>query len=210
MFFLKKIFYHVTISLMIVSTLLKISPIRKIIYLLGKRRAKNIVGRILPFLEQCQTIIDIGSGTGNITELLIKNGKKVTPVDIRNLSVTRGIVPILYEGEKIPFPNGAFDAALLICVLHHAKNNENILQEAKRVAKKIIIIEDIYTGKTNKLLINFFDNFFNFEFFKNPHSNKTDKEWKELFNNFNLRLESFEYYRSLLVFHHVLYSLTRR
>jgi len=192
---------------MLVTILLKISPIRKIIYLLGRWRAKNIVSRILPFLEQSQTVIDIGSGTCNITELLIRKGKKVTPVDIQNLSVTRGIIPIIYEGEKIPFPDGAFDASLLICVLHHVKNNENILQEAKRVAKKIIIIEDIYTSKINKLLTNFFDNFFDFKFLKNPHSNKTDKEWRDLFENFNLRLEHAEYYRSFVVFRQALYTL---
>jgi len=183
---------------------------KKIIYLLGKWRAKEIIAKILPLLKKSQTIIDIGSGTGNVAELLIKSGKKITPVDVKNLSSVPGISPIIYDGVEIPFPEGSFDAALLICVLHHTKNPEDLLKEARRVARKIVVIEDIFKSRAHQLLSNFFDNLLSLEFFKNPHSNKTDKEWRELFKGFGLRVEYSEYYRSLVVFRHALYALTTK
>jgi ubiquinone/menaquinone biosynthesis C-methylase UbiE len=181
--------------------------IKKIIYLLARPRAKNIAFRILPLLEESEKIIDIGAGTCNVTEFLIKSGKKVTPLDVKNLSFVKGITPILYDGERIPFADNSSDAALLICVLHHAKNPENLLREAKRVAKKIIVIEDVYHNRMQKMLSNFFDNLLSLEFFKNPHSNKTDKEWKQLFNELGFQIEHCEYYRSFIVFNHALYEL---
>lgn len=179
-------------------------------YWLGRLRAKKILAKILPLLADSQTVLDIGCGTGNIAELLIKNGKNLVPLDVRNLSFVKEIKPVLYNGEKIPFPESSFDAALLICVLHHAKNPKNLLKEAKRVAKKIIVVEDIHKNTFHKWLTRFFDNLLSLEFFKNPHSNKTDKEWRKLFDNFNLKLEHSEYYRSLLVFQHVLYQLATK
>lgn len=180
---------------------------KRIIYFFGKLRAKKIVAKVYPFLEQSQTIIDIGSGTGNVAELLKKMGKKVTPLDVQDLSFAPGITPIIYNGEKIPFPDSTFDAALLVCVLHHTKNPENLLKEAKRVAKKIIVVEDIYKSRAHKMMTNFFDSLLSLEFFKNPHSNKTDKEWRELLKKLGLELESSEYYTSFIVFRHALYSL---
>jgi len=73
------------------------------------------------------------------------------------------------------------------------------LLEAKRVSKKIIIIEEIYTNIFNKYLTYFIDSLLNLEFIGHPHTNKTDKEWKLLFGQLGLKLTDAKYSRTFLV-----------
>ncbi|MFH1451515.1 MAG: class I SAM-dependent methyltransferase, partial [bacterium] len=147
-----------------------------------------MVKEIRSFLSKNSKILDIGSGTCNICEVLRKNGHDVTPLDIQNLSFTDSIRPILYDGIKIPFDDDKFDISLIITVLHHTAEPDKILEEAARVSKQIIIIEDIYTNVIHKYLTYFFDSLLNLEFVGHPHTNKSDKQWKVTFNELGLKL----------------------
>lgn len=44
------------------------------------------------------------------------------------------------EGDDLKFPNNSFDTVLLFEVIEHVDNPHNVLKEAKRVAKKNILI----------------------------------------------------------------------
>ncbi|PIQ91830.1 MAG: SAM-dependent methyltransferase [Parcubacteria group bacterium CG11_big_fil_rev_8_21_14_0_20_39_14] len=183
---------------MITEFLQKNKFFRKAVYRLGSLRAKNMVGQIERYLNKKDKILDIGAGTCNICEILIKNRFNVIPLDVKNLSFVDGIKPIIYDGDKIPFENDEFDVSLILFVLHHIPNSE-ILLEAKRVSKKIIIIEEIYTNIFNKYLTYFIDSLLNLEFIGHPHTNKTDKEWKLLFGQLGLKLTDAKYSRTFLV-----------
>lgn len=162
---------------------------RKLTYPIYRFRAKTfMVDKILPFLDKKDKIIDIGSGSCSICEILSENGFDITPLDIKNSSVVESIKPIIYGGKKIPFPDKSFDVSLIITVLHHTQNPEKLLKEAKRVSKKIIIIEDIYSNIFQKYFTYFLDSLVNFEFRGHPHSNKTDKGWKAAFKKLKLKI----------------------
>lgn len=182
---------------------------RKIIYKAGKERAKSIVKGIEPFLNKKDKILDVGSGTCNICEILYKKGYDVTPLDIQNLSFVDNIKPILYDGNKIPFGDDKFDVSLILTVLHHTPKPEKILMEAMRVSKQIIIIEDIYTNVIHKYLTYFFDSLLNLEFIGHPRTNKSDKQWKATFNKLGLRLIDARYKRMFLVFKNATYYLEK-
>ena len=79
-------------------------------------------------------------------------------------------------------------------VLHHTKDPDKIIFEALRVAKRVIIIEDIYNSKLEKYKTFLLDSIFNFEFFTHPHTNKTDSGWKEYFSNKNIKLLQADYW----------------
>ncbi|GAG39124.1 unnamed protein product, partial [marine sediment metagenome] len=154
----------------------KIVFFRRIILKLSKYRAKDMVKQIEPYLDKHKNILDIGSGCCNICKILNEKQFKVTPIDVKDLSAINDIKPIIYDGKKIPFKKNKFDNALILTVLHHTPYPKKIIKEAKRVSKKIIIIEDIYTNKIHKYVTYFVDSFLNLEFIGHPHSNKTDKE----------------------------------
>ena len=114
--------------------------------------------------------MDIGSGTCNVCEILSKKGYEITPLDVHDLSFVNNIKPVIYDGNKIPYANNKFDQTLILTVLHHTPNPEKILQEAKRVSKRIIIIENVYSNWLHKYLTYFFDSLLNLEFIGHPHT----------------------------------------
>ncbi|TAJ89203.1 class I SAM-dependent methyltransferase, partial [bacterium] len=116
----------------IVDLLRQSEAVSKIIRRLGWARALDIIRDIEPYLHQTDLILDIGCGICCVTELLKSHGFKVIPLDSKNISVARGITPVLFEGRTLPFKANTFDIALLLNVLHHVEEPEAILREAKR------------------------------------------------------------------------------
>lgn len=181
---------------------------RNIIYKIKSKSAKDRVEKIKPYLSKKDKILDIGAGSCIITEILKKEGHDITPIDVKNLSFAKNIEPIIYD-EKMPFNADDFGVSLILTVLHHTPYPENILEEAKRVSKKIIIIEDIYTNTFNKHIAYFFDSLLNLEFFRCSRTNKTDKEWKGIFNKMGFNLVDCKYYRSPFLVERAIYCLEK-
>ena len=130
-------------------------------------------------------------------------------VDVRDRSLTEEVNPSIYDGTKLPYEDDYFDAALILTVLHHTDDPRNILLEAKRVAREIIIIEDIYLNIFQKYLTFMVDSILNLEIFGHPHNNKNDHEWKKLFRKLNLNLKDSKYDRFLLFFRQAVYYLEK-
>jgi ubiquinone/menaquinone biosynthesis C-methylase UbiE len=194
---------------MLIRFLQKNKFFRRIIYKIGKARAQDKIDKIESYLNKNDTILDIGSGTCNICEILSKKGYKITPLDVQDLSFVNNIKPIIYDGNKIPHDNNKFDKALILTVLHHTSNPEKILREAKRVSKRIVTIEDVYSNRINKYVTYFFDSLLNLEFMGHPHTNKSDGQWKKTFEKLGLKLVDAKYHHSFLVFKHAIYYLEK-
>jgi ubiquinone/menaquinone biosynthesis C-methylase UbiE len=149
-----------------------------------KQRASLKIKRISPFLQREETILDIGTGNGGLVYYLRKSGYAINQtIDVRNKSAFQSVIPLIYDGKKYPFPDSSFDCVMIITVLHHTKNPETLIKEALRVArKKVIIMEDIYSNVFQKHITLIADSLNNMEIFNHPHSNKTLKEWMEVFS----------------------------
>jgi ubiquinone/menaquinone biosynthesis C-methylase UbiE len=171
---------------------------RKLIYTGGKYRAKRTIGKISKYLTESESILDVGSGTCNIAEILKQRNHEITPLDIQNLSFCRNVEPVIFDGDRIPFEENKFDVALLLLVLHHTPNPHKILAEVSRVAKKIIIIEEIYSTPIQRKLTFFWDSVVNLEFASHPHSNKSDDEWRQLFEDLRLKVLDSNYHTGVL------------
>lgn len=180
------------------------------LYRLLTYRAEETVKDIENYFSKADYIVDIGAGGCNITEVMRKKGYRIEPIDIRNSSFVKGLEPLVYDGEKIPFKDNSFTASLIVTVLHHAPNNKKIIEEAMRVSRKIVIIEDIYNSPMHKRLTFFMDSLVNIEFRGHPHTNRSDKEWKELFNELGLKLKDAKYRKSRFPFlYHATYYLEK-
>lgn len=171
--------------------------------------AKFKIERIAEYISLKDKILDIGTGPGSVCLLMNRRGYNLTPIDVQNRTLSQEIEPEIYDGKKLPYNNSSFDTALILTVLHHTPNPEEILLEAKRVADKIIIIEDIYTNPIQRYLTYFVDSIVNMEFSGHPHSNKSDNEWKEVFLELGLKLKAAKYSRFLLFFRQATYYLEK-
>ncbi len=139
-------------------------------------------------------VIDIGCGEGHLSKILKDKGYDVTALDIGDKSQIKDIEPIVYDGTRIPSLDLTYDTALLMTVLHHTSNPHKIIQEALRVAKRVIIIEDIYDTNFEKYKTFLLDSIFNLEFFTHPHSNRKDDEWKSYFQENKIKLIYTDYW----------------
>jgi SAM-dependent methyltransferase len=92
-------------------------------------------------LDGVGSIVNIGAGTGSYEPV----GKRIAAIepsdtmiaqrtDKKNTKVYRA------SAESLPFESNSFDAALAILTIHHWSNWKKGLQEAKRVAKKRIVL----------------------------------------------------------------------
>jgi SAM-dependent methyltransferase len=174
------------------------------------RRAEVKRKRLLPFLNKGEKVLEVGSGNGALTKLLSDEGMKLHPLDIEDGSLFDDVKVEVYNGERFPFADKQFDVCQLITMLHHTTNSEELIREAKRVSNRIIIMEDVYEGSLQKYITWFTDSLVNWEFYGHPHTNRTDSEWKEVFERNGLKVEAEESYRFLLFFKQVTYVLSSK
>ena len=132
------------------NQLKRIPLVGKLLTNIAQRRVKVKVAQLSPYLQQGQRILDIGCGNGLLCKKLRKRGFNVLPVDIADNSFLPDVLPVIYNGERLPFNDNEFDTVLLITILHHARNPEIVLAESMRVASKLIIIEEIIPALDDK------------------------------------------------------------
>lgn len=156
------------------------------------QRAYQIVPRLERFINKNDTVLDIGCGTGFISKTLKKRrGCKITLVDVAYNAMCDEFPVIIYDGKKLPFKENEFSEVLLIACLHHCKNPMQILDEAARVAKKIIIMEDVFTDWFSRSITFISDCLVNFEI-HSPFTNHTTEGWLKIFKKKNLKVENME------------------
>jgi SAM-dependent methyltransferase len=188
---------------------LKASPLRWTLCHLALWRVQEKLTEIGSYLDLTDRVLDVGAGNCILCQELGRRGYDVVPVDIKNLSFVDEIAPVVYDGTTLPFGNESFDVALLITVLHHAPDPDAVLAEARRVARRIIVIEEIYENSFEKYLTYAIDSLFNLEFFSHPRSNRTDAAWREAFQGLRLDVSAAVYWRSLVLLRRVTYVLVR-
>jgi ubiquinone/menaquinone biosynthesis C-methylase UbiE len=164
---------------------------------------------LFPFLNKGEAVLEVGAGNGALSVLLGNEGVMIQPLDIVDKSLFKEVNVRVYDGEKFPFSDKQFDACQLITMLHHTTNAEELIREAKRISNHIIVMEDIYESPFQKYITWFTDSVVNWEFYGHPHTNRTDLEWKQLFERNVLKLEKVEYYRFLFFFKQVTYVLSQ-
>jgi SAM-dependent methyltransferase len=119
----------------------------KIFHAIMARRAQHLAGRLAPFLPHEGKVLDIGCGTGhNAAALeLARPGLEVQGLDVVDISAL-GPGPAIFDGQNLPFPDGAFDACLLLFVLHLPSDPAALLHEARRVTDRLLVVQSTYRG----------------------------------------------------------------
>lgn len=165
--------------------------------------------RLKPYLNG-QTIIDIGCGNGGFSLKLSNEGYKVSSLDVQNKSAFDEVVPQLFNGKSLPFENQSFDTALLITVLHHTLSQKELISEALRVAKQVVIMEDVYNNSLQRQLTFWMDSLVNWEWQGHPHSNKSHKEWMVYFEQFDCEIDFVQSKSTLMFFRQNVYVLKNK
>jgi ubiquinone/menaquinone biosynthesis C-methylase UbiE len=107
--------------------------------------------RIRPYLLGAN--LNVGSGHGFFSRSARQAGLSMTSLDVAapDGAVDRDEL-VLYDGEHMPFEDGAFETAIAMYVLHHTPDPAGVLAEMKRVAsRRLILVEELYRHFPGKL-----------------------------------------------------------
>jgi SAM-dependent methyltransferase len=111
-----------------------------------EKETRHTVSLIEPHLEGCRSVLDVGCGAGWVSrELEERFDGEVWAVDIGDYRQTPTPRFALYDGIRLPFPDGRFDLVVFSFVLHHVPDvfKPLLLTEARRVARRrIFVLED--------------------------------------------------------------------
>ena len=177
----------------------------------ARRRAGIKLSKLQKMDFGKREILDVGTGNGAVAHGLKNRDIQISTLDVVDKSLFANVNPSLFDGATFPFEDESFDTVLMLTMLHHTKEPEEILREGIRVSRsRLIVMEDIYSNRFQKYLTFFTDSLVNLEFFDHPHTNKTDSEWKKLFQNMNLEVERTERFRTFLFFRQVIYVLKKK
>lgn len=168
-------------------------------------RRQRIAQAIALHLRTCSSVLDIGCGDGSIAAEIRKAIPVVAMSGVEvKLRASCAIPCRIFDGHQLPFPDHSFDACLLIDVLHHTNNVQQLLYEARRVSRDCIIIKDhVYKSASDHFLLRAMDWFGN-RAHDVPLVNNylRIQEWTALLEGQGFRIRSwdkkFSPYRSLL------------
>jgi 2-polyprenyl-3-methyl-5-hydroxy-6-metoxy-1,4-benzoquinol methylase len=107
-------------------------------------RHARLTHRLAPLLADVTTALDVGAGDGLLSSQLIEmTGCPISGIDV-HLQPHPHIHIRHYDGHTLPYPENAFDGVLMVDMLHHTIDIGRMLSEARRVARRFVIIKDHY------------------------------------------------------------------
>ncbi|MEX1020074.1 MAG: class I SAM-dependent methyltransferase [Litorilinea sp.] len=107
-------------------------------------RYAQLTNRLTPFLHDVTNVLDVGASDGQLAhQLTDSTGCHITGIDVC-LQPYSYIEVRRYNGRNFPFDDNAFDCVLMVDMLHHTTDIEQVLAEARRVARRFILIKDHY------------------------------------------------------------------
>ena len=113
-------------------------------------RIRVLVDTICPHLQKGDRVLDVGCGTGALGQALMNSLQCPPAIHVEGLErVRRGneaIVVHEYDGVTMPMADTSVDVVMLADVIHHEEDPLRLLSEAKRVARRIVIIKDHRLG----------------------------------------------------------------
>jgi SAM-dependent methyltransferase len=108
-----------------------------------RERILDTVETLLSPLIPLNSALDFGAGDGWFAHQIEWRGlaRKVTSIDVRRWP--GGDTPsVVFDGERLPFPDRTFDLTYAIDVLHHCQQPERILEEVLRCTSLYFLMKD--------------------------------------------------------------------
>lgn len=122
------------------------------------RRVRVLSTHFAPLLARGGRVLDVGAGDGRLAALLAhaRPDLEIRCVDVQ-VRPTSAFHVERYDGVRLPFDDRAFDAVLLVDVLHHASDPLALLAEARRVGASVLIKDHALEGWLADATLRFMD-----------------------------------------------------
>ena len=158
---------------------------------INNRRVQVLSSYLSELIPKDSRVLDVGCGDGLLDALVMKLRPDLSITGIDVLPRKQNHISIKpFDGLTIPDEDRSFDVILFIDVLHHTDHPEQLLAEAKRVSKGVIVLKDhtkkgIFAGPT----LRFMDWVGNAHHgVALPYNYWTENQWQEAFSKLNLKI----------------------
>jgi SAM-dependent methyltransferase len=156
------------------------------------RRIEVLTRTLADFIPANARVLDIGCGSGTLARRIMALRPDISIEGIDVLVRPGTEIPVTeFDGETIPWPDGHFDIALFVDVLHHTEAPARLLAEAKRVSKGGIVIKDHFReGVLADATLRFMDWVGNAQHgVVLPYNYLSDPEWQSIWSKLGLKVE---------------------
>lgn len=122
------------------------------------RRVERLAFWLSSVIPENASVLDIGAGDGSLDSLVLQQRPDVRISGLDVLVRTVTAVPMQkFDGCQIPFADHSWDVAMLVDVLHHTRDARNLVAEARRVAKTLIIKDHLNDGIWSEQTLKYMD-----------------------------------------------------
>lgn len=107
------------------------------------RRIRVLADQIAALLTDGSTVLDIGTGSGEIAHAISSKRRNLTIEGIDTHVRADAAIPVRsYDGLHVPAADRSYDYVSIVDVLHHTADPMVLLKEAMRVARRAVILKD--------------------------------------------------------------------
>lgn len=192
-----------------VNPFLRFPAVKALAARAGEIRGRDVANQVERFIPPNSSVLDLGCGLGFVAEELLNRGHRVVGVDKFDIRLTTGFEFMQGSAYSLPFEDDSFDVCLLHTVLHHLYFPDDALREARRIARRTVVGEELRICGLNWWLLRNYDNFVNLSFQNNPNSNRSHADWIETFESLEFQVDHVLETRVFGFIHQVIYSLGR-
>jgi len=165
------------------------SLVNRFLRWVDEKRASNVVSILKPHVRGAT--LDVGCWNGDVAKRLGQDN--IIGIDIADppqpqIEVRR------FDGKSIPFDDKLFDTVLCCTALHHAEDQETLLEEMKRVGKRLVVLEDGYNHLFDKMSVILL-HAIGSRLVGMPYrisGFRSDKQWQQLFEKHGLVIDQTE------------------
>ncbi len=157
------------------------------------RRVARLAAALVERLPAHARVLDVGCGSGDLAARVMRLRPDVRIEGIDVLVRPGTAIPVhAYDGVHIPFADGAFDAAIVVDVLHHTDDPEAVLAEVARVARTVIVKDHLRDGVAAGVTLRFMDWVGNAAHgVRLPYNYLSRREWTGIWGRLGLGTSSF-------------------
>jgi ubiquinone/menaquinone biosynthesis C-methylase UbiE len=110
-----------------------------------RAKAHDLLRTIVSHFEQPRqlNLLDVGCGIGNYHPFLTPVVGTVSGVDVSGACITKAqernpaVSYSIYDGDRLPYPDGKFDVTFCVCVIHHVPPDrwQQFINQMRRVTR---------------------------------------------------------------------------